>query len=256
MTASTKASAKELLRAIEEDQLRLHYQPIVSLQAPDLRICGYEALVRWQHPDRGLLFPASFLPTPTQVNVIDFKWQKPLFDWVFARACKTAATLKGEKYISVNVSPLQFAESGFIQQVKKSIDLLNLERRICLEITEDSISMRELDAIQQALTSLSDSTKIALDDAWTGSSSLWRISELHGLIDLLKIDKIFMPRDSFDRKSIAIYRCFITLADALDLQTVAEGIETQQQVEFCRAIGVTFGQGYYLGKGEESIEGT
>jgi EAL domain-containing protein (putative c-di-GMP-specific phosphodiesterase class I) len=180
MTASTKASAKELLRAIEEDQLRLHYQPIVSLQAPDLRVCGYEALVRWQHPDRGLLFPAAFLPTPTQVNVIDFKWQKPLFDWVFARACKTAATLKGEKYISVNVSPLQFAEEGFIQQVKKSIDLLNLERKICLEITEDSISMRELDAIQQALTSLSDSTKIALDDAWTGSSSLWRISELHG----------------------------------------------------------------------------
>jgi EAL domain-containing protein (putative c-di-GMP-specific phosphodiesterase class I) len=85
--------------------------------------------VRWQHPDRGLLFPAAFLPTPTQVNVIDFKWQKPLFDWVFARACKTAATLKGEKYISVNVSPLQFAEEGFIQQVKKSIDLLNLERK-------------------------------------------------------------------------------------------------------------------------------
>jgi len=256
MPATQQPSARELLRAIEQNELRLHYQPIVSLQAPSLPVSGYEALVRWQHPDRGLLFPMAFLPKTTQVKITDFAWQKPLFDWVFQEACRTATTLKDGRYVSVNATPLQFAEQGFIQQVKETVDRLSLRGRICIEITEDSISTRDLAVIQQMLTDLNEAARIALDDAWTGSSSLWRISELHGLIDLLKIDKIFMPRDSFDRKSIAIYRCFVTLADALDLQTVAEGIETQQQVEFCRAIGVTFGQGYYLGKGEESIEET
>jgi EAL domain-containing protein (putative c-di-GMP-specific phosphodiesterase class I) len=242
-----------ILDALEKKQLLLYYQPIVDLQQHSAPVVGYEALLRCKCPDRGFLLPKDFLPSITQAKITDFKWQTPLFNWVFTEACRTAATLEDGLYLSVNVEPMQFLEAGFVARVKQTIEQLNLKGRICFEITEHSIASRDLLVLQQELTLLTESAKVALDDVWTGNASLWRISELYGLIDLLKIDRVFMPKDSFDRKSIAIFRCFVTLADALDLQTVAEGIETQQQVDFCRSLGVRFAQGFFFGKAQAEL---
>jgi EAL domain-containing protein (putative c-di-GMP-specific phosphodiesterase class I) len=210
MPATQQPSARELLRAIEQNELRLHYQPIVSLQAPDLRVCGYEALVRWQHPDRGLLFPGAFLPSMTQVKITDFKWQKPLFDWVFQEACQTARTLKDGLYVAVNLSPLQLTSHDFFLQVKESLLKWEITGRVRFEITEDAIAARDLAILQNALLPLSEWAPLGIDDFGTSGSSLWRLTNLQEIISFLKIDRAFMPRSEFDVKAIAIYRCLWT----------------------------------------------
>ena len=248
------ASATELLSAIECNQLLLHYQTIVNLQNSDTPISGFEALVRWHHPIKGLLYPGAFLPLVSVPKASDFIWQKPLFDWVFAEVCRVAAKVSSDRYIAINISPWQIVGDDFSTQIQLKLERLNLTGRVQFEIVEDLVSSRDLDALRLLLLPLSFVANIGIDDFGTGGSSLWRLSALGEIVSFIKIDRAFMPNSKHDRSGIAIYECMVKMAHILDLKVVAEGVEYDWQIDVCRSIGVDLAQGFYFGKGSVSIE--
>jgi diguanylate cyclase len=234
-----------LLNAIKRNELVLHYQPIVNLQSAGKEVCGFEALVRWQHPEKGLLYPSDFLPQTRSMKASDLIWQYPLFEWVFNKCCNSLDYFKSSEYLAVNVAPTQLGEDHFLALVKKNTARYELKSRIQFEITESEISSKDLSLLKSVLLPLSEISKFALDDVGTGSSSLWRLRELSGIISLLKIDRSFIPKNLQDTQSIAVNRCFADLARAFNLKTVAEGIETKEQSDICQIVGIDFGQGFY-----------
>jgi Amt family ammonium transporter len=234
----------------------LHYQPIVSLADGSLR--GFEALVRWRHPDRGMVSPAVFIPMMEETGLI-----VPLGSWVLAEACRQLAAWRA-RYpqfaglnMSVNVSGKQFAKADLVAEVGAALAATGLAgEAVTLEITE-SVMMGDSERSLRTVTELRGrGVRISVDDFGVGYSSL---SQLHRFpIDSLKIDRSFLQRIGGEqRRDAEIIRTIVTLAHNLGLGVTAEGIENGLQLARLRELGCGLGQGYLFAKplGVEEVEG-
>jgi diguanylate cyclase (GGDEF)-like protein/PAS domain S-box-containing protein len=234
--------ASDLAEAINRGQLEVYYQPTVSLS--DRSISGAEALLRWWHPDRGLVSPETFIPIAERNGQI-----LALGRWVLQRACEQARDwalrfpMAPARTMSVNLSGRQIADRSLVNDVKEILSKTGVDpRTIILEITE-SVLMDDLDTIPR-LHQLKDlGLRLAIDDFGTGHSSLAYLRQFP--IDILKIDRSFVSAAGKDAPGgQALVRMMIDLAASLDLQTVAEGIENESEATWLRATGCTTGQGF------------
>jgi EAL domain-containing protein (putative c-di-GMP-specific phosphodiesterase class I) len=238
--------ANDLRRALVNNELRLVYQPQVRLA--DRRLIGIEALVRWQHPEQGLLPPSEFIAVAEQTHLI-----VPMGAWVLQEACRQLARWRDDYEtvplkMCVNVSAVQLAHPGLLDVVAESLQATGIDpASLCLEITE-SVLMADADAGLEALLALKMlGVAIAVDDFGTGYSSLAYLSRFP--IDLIKIDKGFVdPLGRGDDRAGSIVRAVVELSRALGLTTLAEGVETEEQHADLMAIGCEAGQGYLFAR--------
>jgi EAL domain-containing protein (putative c-di-GMP-specific phosphodiesterase class I) len=233
-----------LRHAVSRNELVLHYQPSIDLASG--RITAVEALVRWAHPGRGLIAPDKFIPLADETGLIG-----EIGHWVLQEACAQTRRwhdegLSGLK-VSVNVSAVQFRQCDLVQIVGQALARTGLPPWcLDLEITE-TVLMQDADATIATLLGLKAmGVCISVDDFGTGYSSLAYLKRFP--IDTLKIDKSFMRDVTCDEHNAAIVRTVIALAKNLDLESIAEGVETEQQVAFLRAEGCDRLQGYYFSK--------
>jgi diguanylate cyclase (GGDEF)-like protein len=235
----------DLTRALDHNEFCLHYQPIVSLR--DGGLIGFEALVRWQHPRRGLLGPDQFIGLAEETGAI-----VAIGDWILREACRQMqswrATLAGARDLrmNVNVSPKQFT-TDFARTVESALLASGLSPDgLNLEITE-SVVINDANIARAALMQLRAlGVHVHLDDFGTGYSSLAYVHNFP--IDALKIDRSFVSSSGAGLANIEIIRAIIALAQSLSLTVTAEGVETQEQYEQLRALGCTNGQGYYFSR--------
>jgi len=229
----------DLRKAIRAGEFELHYQPLFDLSTR--RICGFEALLRWHHPTRGLVLPAEFIPLAEETGLI-----VPLGEWVLQQACRDAVSWPAGIRLAINLSPAQFRSEALVEQVAAALVQSGLPaERLELEITESvllSLSPTTLGMLHR-LRALG--LRIALDDFGTGYSSL---SCLHHFpFDKIKIDRSFISGTGLGRNALAIVRAVASLGQELSMATTAEGVETEGQLEQARAQGCTEVQGYLLG---------
>ncbi|MFN2468773.1 MAG: putative bifunctional diguanylate cyclase/phosphodiesterase [Gaiellaceae bacterium] len=236
----------DLRIAIDQEQLVLHYQPVVDLAGGE--IVGVEALVRWQHPTRGLLPPAEFIDVAEKTGLIE-----PLGLWVLERACREGAELRrllapGSRLsIGVNLSPRQFQHPNLLADVAAALTTSGLDPdALLLEITE-SVLMREVEEGIWTLRALKGlGVRLALDDFGTGYSSLSYLRRFP--IDIAKIDKAFVGNVATDRKEAEFMRAIVELGKTLGVRTLAEGIEQAEQVAALREFGCDLGQGFVFAR--------
>jgi diguanylate cyclase (GGDEF)-like protein/PAS domain S-box-containing protein len=235
----------DLQRAVDREEFVVHYQPVVAMESG--RIVGVEALVRWQHPERGLLPPAQFIPLAEESGVI-----LSLGRWVLNEAClrmrewQIAFPDEPPLTLSVNVSVRQIQEPAFVDEVAAALAQSGLApNSLILEITE-SVMMQEVTSTVQVLQSLKDlGVRLAIDDFGTGYSSLSYLRQFP--FDILKIDKSFV--DAGDRvNDKELTRAIIELGRTLHMEIVAEGIEAVEQLARLRALACELGQGYYFAR--------
>ncbi|WP_051039856.1 EAL domain-containing protein [Synechococcus sp. PCC 7336] len=237
-------SETDLRRAVEREEFSLHYQPILSLSSG--RIVGFEALLRWNHPERGLVSPAEFIPLAEETGAI-----VSIGDWVMLEACRQLAQWQrqfvgGDRLnVSVNVSSKQIARPDFVERVQRTLQMSNLAAEsLKLEITE-SIIMDNLDV---AIAKLDDlhvlGTKVYIDDFGTGYSSFSYLQDLP--VDALKVDRAFVSKICNSSSSWQIVQSIVTLAHALGLEVVAEGVETHEQLVCLGNLKCEFCQGYLI----------
>ncbi len=241
----------DLRRALERDELRVHYQPLVDL-ATD-RIVGFEALVRWQHPVRGLVPPLAFISLAEETGLI-----VPLGCWVLETACRQAAKWRDARpngprlAMSVNLSSRQFVQADLVERVDAILAETGLDpSTLELEITE-SVVMDQSEVGIRTLSRLRDmGVRLVLDDFGTGYSSLAYLKHLP--LDTIKIDRTFVAGlDSAVDRSIV--EAVIALAHGLSISVVAEGIETEPQFEILRSMGCDIGQGYLFARPLPALE--
>jgi diguanylate cyclase (GGDEF)-like protein/PAS domain S-box-containing protein len=237
----------DLRSALERDEFVLHYQPIVSIGTGE--VAGFEALLRWEHPTRGLVPPGAFIPVAEDTGLI-----VPIGAWVLREACRQMREWE-ERYphlsglsVSVNVSSRQFAQPGLVECVKKALAGASLgASRLKLEITESALVQDPAVAARllERLTEMG--VQLLIDDFGTGYSSL---SYLHTFpIDALKIDRAFIARmGEANGKDLEIVRSTVSLAHNIGLAVIAEGVETEDQLERLRHLGCEFAQGWYYAR--------
>jgi diguanylate cyclase (GGDEF)-like protein/PAS domain S-box-containing protein len=234
----------DLYQALERQELVLHYQPIVDLASR--RVSGYEALVRWQHPERGLVPPGQFITLAEDSGLI-----VPIGRWILREATRQAAAWQlasGEApRMSVNVSVCQFQHPDLVDDVTDALRASGLAPdRLTLEITE-SLFAQDTAGTTQELEALKGlGVRLALDDFGTGYSSLSYLRRFP--IDILKIDKSFVDGIATSSEDRAVIGAIVALGQTLDLDLVAEGIETPEELAALEALGVQYGQGYHLGR--------
>ena len=234
----------ELRRALERDELKLSYQPLIDLQSG--KVSGFEALARWTHADRGEISPTEFIPVAEESGLI-----LTLGRWAMDKATRTLAgwdEAAGEKlpvYVAVNLSAIQVARDNIADVVGAALRSSGLNGdRLTLELTESSI-VQDPGRAQRVFEALKGlDTSVAMDDFGTGYSSLAYLQRLP--IDVLKIDRSFVTGMMRDPDSVAIVRAVLSLADALGMSTTAEGIETVELATTLAALGCSAGQGYYF----------
>ncbi|MGE8211815.1 MAG: putative bifunctional diguanylate cyclase/phosphodiesterase [Stenotrophomonas rhizophila] len=235
---------QELRRAIQRDELVLHYQP--KFPANGQALIGAEALVRWQHPELGLLSPDNFIPVAERSGLI-----LPLGDWVLDRACAQLRQWHDAGYpdwsMAVNLSPLQFASSSLLDTVRRTLEKHALDpRHLTLEVTETT-AMKDVEASLQILHGLTDmGVNISIDDFGTGYSSLLYLKRMPATE--LKIDRAFVRDLEDNAEDAAIVSSIIALGRSLQLQIVAEGVETDGQRQYLSDLGCDLLQGYHLGR--------
>ena len=230
----------ELREAIEQAQFEMHYQPLVNLEAG--RITSFEALIRWRHPDRGLVAPAEFLPLAEETGLI-----VPIGDLALQLACREAVQWPKDVGVSVNVSPMQFRSGAIGLNVVDALAKSGLSpNRLDLEITETAL-LKDTEVVLQTLSRLrAIGVRISMDDFGTGYSSL---SYLHCFpFDRIKIDRSFLEDFGRRKDRSAIVKAVASLGAALGMATTAEGIETAEQLAQARAHGCTEAQGNYCGR--------
>jgi diguanylate cyclase (GGDEF)-like protein len=238
-----------LRQAIEAGQLLLHYQPKLSLR--EKRVTGVEALVRWKHPEKGLIPPGQFIPIAEETGLI-----LPMGDWVLREACRQTREWLDRGLnlkVAVNISARQFARPEFLEDVKAALRDHDLApEQLELEITE-SMVMQNPDQAALSISALRESgINLSIDDFGTGYSSLGYLKRFP--VDSVKIDRSFVRDLPASEGDIAINRAVISLAHNMKLCTVAEGVETQEQLDFFRAEGCDEIQGFFFCKpipGEE-----
>ncbi|EPX95815.1 EAL domain-containing protein [Ralstonia insidiosa] len=235
---------QDLRQAIDRNELVLHYQP--KFHAPNGPILGVEALVRWQHPVRGLVSADEFIPLAEKTGLI-----VPLGAWVLNEACRQMAQWRSEGHttwsVAVNLSALQFAHAALIETVRDVLARHALDPHcLMLEITE-STAMRDADASLQILQQLDAmGVRISIDDFGTGYSSLLYLKRLPA--SELKIDRGFVRDLAHDTEDAAIVSAIVALGQTLNLRIVAEGVETAEQQAFLTRLGCDSLQGYLLGR--------
>jgi diguanylate cyclase (GGDEF)-like protein/PAS domain S-box-containing protein len=232
----------DLSEALREGQFELHYQPQVRLK--DNALIGFEALVRWQHPTRGMVPPVQFIALAEDSGLI-----VPLGRWVLEQACRDAAKWPGDKRVAVNVSAVEFEQADIRQIVREALRVSALPvKRLELELTESTLLADSVAAVKLLQDLRDDGIRIALDDFGTGFSSLAYLRNLP--LDKLKIDRSFVRTldDEHNAESVAIVQAIHSLATALGLDTIAEGVETEAQMRTLKRIGCGLGQGYLFAK--------
>lgn len=236
----------DLRRALERDEFRLHYQPIVDTVSG--RIVACEALLRWQHPERGLLPPGEFLTLAEETGIIN-----PIGEWVLRTGCEQALEWKnrlngsGSPAVSINLFSDQFSRQELVVYIQEILDEIHLPAdRLQLEITESAIiEVPELAIdVMRRLHNLG--VKVHLDDFGTGYSSLAYLQRF--AVDTLKIDRGFIQRLGSDGGGTEIVQTIIALARNLGMDSLAEGIETEEQLQIVRDLGCLYGQGYLFAK--------
>ena len=228
----------DLVRGVDEDEFELHYQPVVVVG--DGRIAGYEALLRWRHPTRGLIEPDDFIPLAEDLGII-----VRLGAWVLRTACRDAAAWPADLLVAVNLSPVQFRDDGLLATVVSAVTQSGLDPgRLELEITEAVLadSPRNV-AVLDNLHRLG--ARLVLDDFGIGSSSLTHVK--HFSFDRIKIDRELVRHLPDDRGSLAILRAVVALATSLGISTTAEGIETAEQHLCVTREGCGHAQGHLFG---------
>jgi len=235
-----RTMARELRHAISNDELVLYYQPIA--RTSDGRICGFEALIRWQHPARGLVPPMDFIPLAEESGLII-----PLGEWALRRACTDAAAWDRPLRVAVNLSPLQLHQPNLVGLVDAVLEETGLaSHRLELEITEGALfrDQKRALAVLQELKALG--VRIAMDDFGTGFSSLSSLQSFP--FDKIKIDKSFVEKIEQDDRAMVIVRAVLGLGRSLEIPVVAEGVETEQQLQFLRGEACAEVQGYAIGR--------
>jgi diguanylate cyclase (GGDEF)-like protein/PAS domain S-box-containing protein len=234
----------DLRRAVERDEIVVHYQPIVDVRSG--WIGGVEALVRWQHPIRGLLSPAVFIPLAEETGLIKDIGRKVLFD-----ACTQVRQWQQELGtvprlgVSVNLSSRQLADPKLLADVSRALESSGLAaENLTLEITESAMMHDTESAVARLNELKSLGVNLAVDDFGTGYSSLSYLQRFP--IDILKIDRSFVSGIDGDAEQSALARAIVRLAQTLQLNAVAEGVETESQLERLRELGCRYAQGFFL----------
>ncbi len=229
----------DLRKAISAGQLELYYQPVVELEHN--RVSGFEALVRWNHPSRGFVPPATFIPLAEETGLI-----VALGKWVFQQACRDSAQWPDDVRLAVNLSPVQIHSKDIVTTIISAMAAADLApQRLEIEITETSL-LQDNGATLAVLHQLQSlGIRIAMDDFGTGYSSLSYLRTFP--FDKIKIDQSFVRGLNRDAQCVAIVRAVAGLAAHLGMATTVEGIETDEQRELARAEGCTEGQGFLFG---------
>jgi EAL domain-containing protein (putative c-di-GMP-specific phosphodiesterase class I) len=238
------ALEEELNRALDRGEFVLHYQPIAEVESG--RITSAEALIRWEHPERGLIPPLEFIPFAEETGLI-----LPIGEWVLRTACAQGRRWQDAGLsigrVAVNISVLQFLQPGFVETVRRILTETGLEPgRLELEVTE-SIAMEDAQWSQQVLGALNAmGIRITIDDFGTGHSSLAYLKAFP--IKTVKIDRTFVNDVTTGADAAAIAVTIIGLARTLGLSVIAEGVETEEQLAFLREHGCDEFQGFFLGR--------
>jgi diguanylate cyclase (GGDEF)-like protein len=230
----------DLQEAIEKQQFEVHFQP--SIRLDDNSVTGFEALLRWQHPDRGMISPAEFIPIAEDTGLIN-----PIGQWVLTEACKQAATWPAHMSVAVNLSPVQFKQAALPLQVMSALSKSGLDpSRLELEITE-AVLLKDTESTQDTLNQLRDiGVRIALDDFGTGYSSLSYLSRFQ--FDKIKIDRSFVNDMSARTDALSIVRAITALGADLGMTVTAEGVETEEQLAHLRTVCCTEVQGFLFSR--------
>jgi len=234
-----RALQHDLQAAIGGNQFELHYQPQARLYG---EIIGFEALVRWRHPQRGLVSPGSFIPLAEESGLI-----LPMSEWILREGCREAASWPKPLRLALNLSPVQFRQGNLVPLVHSVLLESGLApSRLELEITEGVLieDFSQAIAILRQLKAMG--VRIAMDDFGTGYSSLSYLQAFP--FDKIKIDQTFISNIGHSQQSIAIVRAIISLASGLDLPVLAEGVETKEQLAILASEGCHEVQGYYVGR--------
>ncbi|HDO52297.1 MAG TPA: EAL domain-containing protein [Rhizobiales bacterium] len=236
----------DLRKALERGQFELHYQPLQSLKT--LKISGFEALLRWHHPERGMVSPADFIPLAEEIGLI-----VPLGEWVIRQACDVAATWPDNIKIAVNVSPVQFRSGNLVSIVMSALASSGIEPgRLELEITE-SVFLNDAESTLKTMHQLRGlGARIAMDDFGTGYSSLSYLRDFP--FDKIKLDGCFVRDLDTSKEAIAIVRAVARLGDSLGMTTTAECVETEEQLAKLVLEGYAEIQGYLFSPARPAAE--
>ena len=231
----------DLRKAIVLKQFELHYQPQVNLTQD--RLAGFEALVRWRHPERGLVPPIDFIPLAEEIGLI-----ADIGDWVLHAACAEAATWPGELTVAVNVAPRQLDDGQrLLRAVERALTQSGLSAtRLEVEITESALMRREADVLDLLHTLRNRGVRVSMDDFGTGYSSLSQLRSFP--FDKIKIDRVFVKDLSPGGEALAVVRAIAALGASLGMTTTAEGVETEEQADLIRGEGCTSIQGYLISR--------
>lgn len=231
-----------LQQAMDNQQLQLHYQPLVD--AVSGQTVSVEALLRWRHPDKGMISPAEFVPLAEQTGQII-----QLTEWTLQQACRDLHRLKtlGIRQVAVNISAIQLLRSGFVEQLVELVKAHQvLPAELEIELTE-SVLLEDATLAQEVINQLRRlGFKVTMDDFGTGFSSLSYLKNLQ--VGKIKMDQCFIHDITHNSQSAAIVKTIITLATQLGIQVVAEGVEQQEQAELLENLGCHHLQGYYYSK--------
>ena len=233
----------QLRKALEKEEFVLHYQPQIDLKSE--KVIGVEALLRWQHPEKGLIPPNDFIPLLEETGLI-----VPVGTWLIKKACHQILEwkIKGcDVRIAINLSAKQFTQKGLSENIVAILDETAVDpKMIEIEVTESTIMNRQTH-VMETMSKLHDcNIKISIDDFGTGYSSLSYLK--HFPIDVLKIDRSFVMELPHNTDDIAIVNTIISMGHNLNLNVIAEGVETREQADILKAMGCEFAQGFYFSR--------
>ncbi|MBV9518876.1 MAG: EAL domain-containing protein [Hyphomicrobiales bacterium] len=230
----------DLRGALARGEFIVEFQPVISLASGETE--GFEALIRWQRPQRGQVEPSVFIPIAEEIGIIE-----PIGEWVLREASRQVACLPGTPFVAVNLSPFQFRSRGIVKTIMSAIASAGLPpSRLVLEITEN-VLLRDDKSTRDALSHLRQlGARIALDDFGAGHSSLHYLRKFQ--FDKFKIDRSFISAFENDRAASAVVRAVINMGRDLGVMVVAEGVETQKQLDGLKALGCHAAQGFFLGE--------